>query len=297
MGSRLVDRLVADGYEVLGVARRPLSQRPGLTEHLVSDLNGCQWDRLLGEGDVVFHLAAMAHAGTRESENRYHEVNVQVTSALGEAARRAKVCRFVFTSSVKVMGESSVRPFQESDAPAPEDAYGKTKLEAERAIAASGVSYSILRPPLVYGPGVRANFLRLLQAIDRGIPLPLGSIQNRRSFVFIDNLVEALMHSAVAEAAENQIRFVSDGEDLSTPDLIRRLARAMAMNAKLVPVPISLLRLVGVVTGKTEALDRLLGSLQVDSARLRASGWRPKVSVEEGLRRTVEWYQRSGVSS
>ena len=293
VGSRLVDRLVADGHEVLGVARRPLSPRPGLTVHLLPELRGFQWEGLLGSGDVVFHLAAFAHADARESEDRYHEVNVQVTSALLEAARRAKVSRFVFTSSVKVMGESSVRPFHEADPPCPEDAYGRTKLAAERAIAASGVSFSILRPPLVYGPRVRANFLRLLRAIDRGVPLPLGSVRNCRSFVYVDNLVEALMHAAVAEATENQTMFVSDGEDLSTPDLIRGLARAMAMKARLVPVPIFLLRLAGVLGGKTEALDRLLGSLQVDPAKLLASGWRPSVSVEEGLERTSEWYEAS----
>jgi UDP-glucose 4-epimerase len=220
----------------------------------------------------------------------FRRTNVEGTLNLARQAAAAGVRRFVFVSSIKVNGEVGMH--SESDPPAPIDAYGVSKLEAENGLreiaAATGLGLVVIRPPLVYGPGSKANFQALVRAIWRGIPLPLGAIENRRSLVARDNLVDFIMTCIDHPAARGETFFVSDGEDMSTTTLIRRIALAMKRPARLIPVPASVLWAAATLTGKRDVAQRLLGSLQLDIAKARrVLEWTPPVTVDEGLRRAV----------
>ena len=225
-------------------------------------------------------------------------VNCAGTLELAKAAQRAGVRRFVFVSSIKVNGESTNGlPFTVNDTPQPQDAYGTTKREAEDVLRQIGADTSmeivILRPPLVYGPGVKGNFLRLLQAIARGMPLPLASIHNRRSLVYIGNLVDAIITCMDAPAAAGKTFLVSDGEDVSTPALIRKLAAALGRSPRLLPCPPALLHFGAALLGKRAAMMRLTGSLTVDASALRQElGWQPRYSLDQGLTATAQWYHQ-----
>lgn len=255
------------------------------------------WNRALQDVDAVLHLAARAHRIDEPSENEalYYSVNAEGTGHLAQAAVRSGVERFVYLSSVKVNGEASgYRPFASSDRPQPADAYGRSKWIGERllmeAAAGSRMVAQIVRSPLVYGPGVHANFLRLLHWVDSQRPLPLKSIHNARSLVSLWNLCDLLM-TLVSRPAASGIWMVSDGEDLSTPELINRLAKAMHRKAWLFPCPPWLLRWVGALTGNRAQIARLCGSLVVDMTATRETvGWSPPLTVDLGLKRTVEWY-------
>lgn len=257
------------------------------------------WAPMVASCDTVIHLAGRVHQ-VRESLAdplaTYRRVNVAATVELAAAAAAAGVKRLIFVSTVKVNGDwTRGRPFQSDDVPRPGDAYAQSKWEAEQALAAQGLSTGmeivIVRPPLVYGPRVQANFLRLMQLVRSGMPLPLGSVHNARSLVALDNLVDFLLLCVTAPTAAGKTFLVSDQHDLSTPDLIRLIAQAMQRPARLLPVPPFLLAAVARLAGRTGAAERLLGSLQVDSSPAsRLLGWRPKVSVEEGIRRTVNYY-------
>lgn len=201
----------------------------------------------------------------------------------------------MYLSSIKVNGERTALgvPFSFSDTPAPEDAYGTSKWEAEQALwdisARTGLEVVVVRPPLVYGPGVKGNLARLLKLVRSGLPLPLGAVQNKRSLIGLNNLVDLLIRCVDHPAAAGRTFLVADGEDLSTPDLLRHMAAAMGRSARLVPVPVPLLRLAGSALGKRAEIDRLVGSLQIDSSHTRrVLGWTPPVSVEEGIRRMVQ---------
>ena len=241
---------------------------------------------------AIIHLAGYAHG--RGSEERIQKVNVCGTKALAEEAVRCGVKRFIFLSTIKVNGEATHYgcPFTPSDLPAPQDPYGISKHEAEvglREIArTTGMQVVIIRPTLVYGKGARGNFKSLIKLVARGLPLPLGSIHNLRSFVGIDNLVDFIVTCLEHPAAANETFMVSDGEDLSTPDLTRRMAHAMNRPARLLPVPVWALKAGALLLGKSDAVQRLCGNLQVDISKARSLlGWVPPVSVEEGLRRAV----------
>ncbi len=252
---------------------------------------------------AVIHLAGRAHV-MRETaadvDGAFRRANVEATHQLAAQAAAAGVRRFVFLSSVKVNGErTGDRPFTEADAPAPEDAYGRSKQAAEQALhgiaAATGLEVAIIRPPLVYGPGVKANFLRLLRLVERGMPLPLASVRNRRSLVGVSNLCDLIVRCLAHPAAAGETFLVSDQQDLSTPELIRAIAAAMGRPARLVPFPVAALRLAGRLAGQGDAVERLVGSLQVDSTKAtRLLGWTPPVFIEEGLRRTAAWYRGRG---
>ncbi len=257
------------------------------------------WRAALQGIDCVVHLAARTHVLQEDAADplaAYRRVNVEATRHLAQQAAAAGVRRFVFLSSIKVNGESTNEyPFTANDAPQPLDAYGITKHEAEDVLrrigADTGMEIVILRPPLVYGPGVKGNFLRLLRAIARGMPLPLASIHNRRSLVYIGNLVDAIITCMDAPAAAGKTFLVSDGEDVSTPDLIRKLATAMGRTPRLLPCPVALLKFGAAVLGKRAEVLRLTGSLTVDSSRIRAElGWQPPFSVAQGLVETGRWY-------
>lgn len=258
-----------------------------------------QWHAALDGVEVVVHLAARAHVmhvAVGDSIEDYRRVNVQGTRRLALEAASAGVRRIVFLSSVKVNGETTGVPFSEQDMPHPMDAYGISKWEAEQVLKQiaqeKSFEWVILRPPLVYGPGVRANFLRLMRAVDRGMPLPLGALENRRSLLYLGNLIDAIMVSLSHPRAANQVFLLSDGEDISTPDLVRRLAAVLHVRPRLLSTPPSLLRLAGWVTGRMASTERLTRSLQVDSSRIReVLGWTPPFSLDQGLEKTVDWYR------
>ncbi|MGK5050954.1 UDP-glucose 4-epimerase family protein [Janthinobacterium sp. RB2P8] len=255
------------------------------------------WSTALDGCDVVVHLAARVHVMADRSGDplaAFRAVNVDATLNLARQAVRHGVRRFVYVSSIKVNGEGTHgKPFTYQDVPAPSDPYGISKLEAERGLQAlaqeTGLELVIVRPPLVYGPGVRANFLRLMQLLKWGIPLPLGAVHNRRSMVGLDNLVDLLSLCCRHPRAAGEIFLVSDGHDMSVTELLRSLSSAMGKKpVPLFPMPAGLLTGIASVLGKSAAASRLLGSLQVDVAHTRTTlDWVPPVSVDEGIRKTV----------
>jgi len=249
--------------------------------------------------DVVVHLAARVHVMDETIHDplaAFRDVNVDGTLNLARQAALAGVKRFVFLSSIKVNGEAtqSGRSYSAHDVPAPKDAYGISKAEAEAGLRLlsleTGMEVVIIRPPLVYGPGVKGNFLSLLRWVDRGLPLPLGlATTNRRSLVGLDNLVDLILSCVDHPKAANQTLLVSDGEDLSTADLLCRIGKALNRPARLIPVPVSILIIASRLLGKSSISQRLLGSLQVDIRKTcTLLNWKPPVSVDEGLRRAAQ---------
>lgn len=293
VGSALVSRLHHDEAWSVRAATRAAAALP-VDAVTIDGIDGTtDWSRALAGIDVVVHLANRAHVPhdiSSDSLADYRRVNVDGTLRLAEQAAAAGIRRFVFVSSVKVNGEQGV--FLESDPPAPRDAYGVSKMEAERALqylgSRSGLGVVIVRPPLVYGPGVKANFAALVNVVSRGIPLPLGAIRNRRSLVALDNLVDFLCTCVSSPAATGETFFVSDGHDLSTPDIVRQIASALDRPARLLSVPPMLVASAGALLGRRGAAARLLGSLQVDISKARRLlGWTPPVSVPDAFRRAV----------
>jgi nucleoside-diphosphate-sugar epimerase len=232
----------------------------------------------------------------------FRRVNSVWTEKLARVAASIGVRRFVYLSSIKVNGEQTVAPFTEQDPPKPQDRYGLSKWEAEQALAhissQTGLETVIVRSPLVYGPEVGGNFLQLLNILRWRIPFPLASIRNRRSLVYRGNLVDALTRCVHDQRAAGQTYLVSDGEDFSTPELIRRLGKAMGMKVCLWPFPTQVLRWMGQVSGKRGVVDRLVGSLQVDSSKIRQElDWRPPFPVDVGLAETVAWFRSPAAGS
>jgi UDP-glucose 4-epimerase len=296
VGRTLCQVLVEKGFHVRGAVRRPGSSLLH-DQVVVGDIGSTtQWGEALRDIDAVVHAAARAHIMNAKPSDLdlYYETNARGTARLAEAAAKAGVKRFLYVSSIKVNGEE--RPlgaYLASDTPNPQDPYGKSKLEGEKALlaAAGSLQVAIVRPPLVYGPGVRANFLRLMRWVDKEYPLPLGCVNNRRSLVSVWNLCDLFVHLLSHPLPNNRAWLVSDGEDLSTPDLIRKLALAMGRRARLLPVPEGVLQFAGMLTGKSAEVSRLRGSLAVDiSATRQDLGWSPPVSMDAALLRTVQWY-------
>ena len=256
------------------------------------------WSSALTNQQVVIHAAARAHIMKDEVADplaEYRRVNVGGTLNLARQAATAGVKRFIFISSIKVNGELTPagRPFVAEDTPAPEDAYGISKYEAEKGLqelaTETGMEVVIIRPPLVYGPGVKGNFASMIKLVAEGLPLPLGLIHNQRSLVALDNLVDLIITCMDHPAAANQVFLAGDGQDLSTSELLRSVARGMNKPSRLIPVPVSLLMLGATLLGKRAIARRLLGSLQVDISKARTLlGWEPPISVEEGLHRCFE---------
>lgn len=262
------------------------------------------WSAALPGIDVVVHAAARVHVMSEVAGDpleAFRKVNVQGTLALATQAAAHGVRRFVFLSSIKVNGESSPpgRPFKADDVPSPIDAYGQSKLEAEQALfelgSSTGMEIVVIRPVLVYGPGVKANFRSMMRWLDRGVPLPLGAVHNQRSLVCLDNLVDLIDVCTRHPEAAGQVFLVSDGHDLSTTQLLVRLGQALGRRAWLLPVPASWLALAGRLTGKAAVLQRLLGSLQVDINKNRQLlGWEPPVSAEVALAMTAAGFKEYG---
>lgn len=315
LGAHVVRHWHATGRRVRGLYRRPPA--PGVPGEVVvvPDLLDSHALRTALEGaDTVLHLAARVHV-TRETATdplaEFRQVNVEGTRQVLQAAVRAGARHFVLASSVKAMGEVSTEPWTEETVPHPVDPYGISKLEAEdvvqRLASTERMRASILRLPLVYGPGVGANMLRLLDAVHRGTPLPLGGLRNRRSLVFVGNVLAAIEAVLRAESAGGQVFLVSDRQDVSTPELVRLVAAAMGRPARLIPVPEVMLRGIGWagdLLGKvlpvpidSEVVQRLTGSLALDTRKLvSVTGYRPPYTPEEGMSATARWYLEQRLS-
>jgi nucleoside-diphosphate-sugar epimerase len=304
IGKALCQTLTCAGYAVTGVVRAADRIDASAPYHfaVIGEIDGTtNWFECMAQVDVIVHLAAQVQVAQRNASQclaTMRMVNFEGTENLARQAAAAGVKRLVYVSTVKINGEQTYgRPFKPEDAPSPRDPYAISKFEAEQALlrvaSETALQPIIIRPPLVYGPGVKGNFLSLIRWIDKGLPLPLARIDNRRSLIALDNLIDILMRCIHHPAVSGEIFLVSDGEDLSTPELIRRIAGALRRPARLWPVPMTLLRLAAQAIGKRQGFDRLCGSLQVDSSRARTVlGWRPPVPVNQALSRTVEWYQR-----
>jgi nucleoside-diphosphate-sugar epimerase len=299
IGRSLCDVLAASGRRVRRAVRMPV---PGLPDAVpVGDIGpDTDWRTTLEGVSGVVHLAARTHVlreTATDSLAEYREINVSGTERLARSAAAVGVRRLVFVSSVKVNGErTKERPFTEDGAPRPEDNYGISKWEAEQALsriaAATGLEVVVLRPPLVYGPGVKGNFLRLMNLVARGVPLPLGAVDNRRSFIYTGNLAGAIVKALDAPLAAGRTYLVSDGEDASTPDLVRGLARALGVKPRLLSLPLAALGLGATLAGKRVEFARLTGSLQADSSRIRRElDWQPPFALAQGLELTAKWYQ------
>nr|WP_250646599.1 SDR family oxidoreductase [Pseudomonas oligotrophica] len=277
-------------------AVRSLSIIPAKNEILVEGLRGdTNWTRALKGQQVVIHLAARAHVAKdgMVDQHEYSQVNVAGTVSLARQAVAAGVKRFIFLSSIGVNGNLNSRPFTAADQANPAEPYAQSKWEAEQELwemqRGTGMEIVIIRPPLVYGPGAPGNFGSLVRWIEKGLPLPLGAIHNKRSLVGIDNLIDLIIRCIDHPAAANQVFLAGDGEDLSTTELLRGVGRAMGKPARLIPVPAGLLQLGATVLGKKAMAQRLLGSLQVDiSKTCELLDWKPPYTVEGGLRRCFE---------
>jgi nucleoside-diphosphate-sugar epimerase len=303
VGHALLNRLKELDWPAVGVSRTNSSIegiRFGPSLGIDSD-----WRSLLNGKNIVVHTAARVHVmheSVADALTAFREINVEGTLRLARQASEAGVQRFIFISSIKVNGEATSPgvPFTADDSPNPVDPYGISKAEAEAALlrlaAETGLEVVIIRPPLVYGPGVRANFLMMMYWLKRGIPLPMGAIQhNCRTLVGLDNLIDLIVTCIEHPAAANQVFLAGDGMDVSTTDLLHRLAGAMGIPARLIPVPVWMLETGATLLGKRMAAQRLCGNLQVDISKARELlGWEPRVSLDEGMKQTAAWYRGLG---
>ncbi|MCP4372399.1 MAG: SDR family oxidoreductase [Deltaproteobacteria bacterium] len=300
IGNALCAKILAKGWHVRGTFRSEsdVNRLPGGVEavSIASIDSDTKWDDALAGIDTVVHLAARVHVMDDSSSDpltEYRKVNVEGTKCLAVAAANAGVKRFIFISSIKVNGEGRAAPYREDEEPAPQDPYGVSKWEAEQELHKISVKTVmetvILRPPLVYGPRVKANFMRLVSLVKFGIPLPFGCIKNRRSLIYIGNLIDAIRICMTNPNATGKTYLVSDGEDVSTPELIRRIGAASGRRALLLPVPVWIMRMAGKITGKYDEVERLVGSLTLDISKIcKELEWKPPYAMKHGLRETAK---------
>ena len=295
IGKSLSSRLEACGHDVIRAVRKKTHSQETPVGNIGAETD---WLEKLHDVECVIHCAARVHVMKElhaEALAAYRSVNLEGTRRLAEQAAQAGVRRFIYLSTIKVNGESTLpgKPFLSSDAASPQDSYALSKREAEKTLfeisKQTGLEAVIVRPPLVYGPGVKGNFASLVSLVRKGVPLPLATIDNKRSLVGLDNLVDLLVRCIDHPQAAGRVFLVSDGQDLSTTELIRSLAESMRKKTLLIPVPKKILLLLGKITGRLAQVQRLVGSLQVDITNTRELlDWTPPVSVFEGLKRTVE---------
>ena len=301
IGRALVDDLVAAGYDVLGIVRRETELGANVETRLVSDAaEAAEHHGLLENVNAVIHLAARVHQTEEFGDEfiaRYVEDNATATQRLAIAAAKAGVDRLIFISSVKVHNDNGNWPCTEDNPTSPEDAYGISKLRAEQALsqvrAETGLATVVLRPPLVYGPGVKANFATLLWLADSPLPLPLGGIdKNRRSYLYLGNLLSAIRKALTETAAVGRTYLVSDGEDVSTTTLVARLRSTFGRNRRLIPVPVKILSAGASIFGRQEIVSPLTGSRRIDDSRIRRElNWQPTYSLDQGLAATAAWFR------
>lgn len=304
VGKALCTRLVAHGLDVVGTVRNlPGTPVPGANYRIVAEMGtSTDWHDALAGVQAVIHCAARVHVMHDHAQDpltEFRYVNTLGTETLARAAAHCGIKRLVFLSSIKVNGESAPpdAPFDQTSPAKPQDPYAISKWEAEQALtrvaAETDLEVVVLRCPLVYGPGgVKGNFLRLLQAVDRGIPLPFSLARNRRSLIYLDNLTGAITACLTHPAAARKTYLVSDGEDVSTAELITYIAQALGKSSRLWPCPLGLIKLAGMMTGKSDEIARLLGSLCIDSSRIRNElGWVPPYTLTQGLVETARWFR------
>lgn len=331
VGSAVCTKLISDDLHVRGALRTESSVNResvmvnGMESLVVGDIDAhTEWSTALDGIEAVVHLAARVHIMDDSAEDpltAFREVNVAGTRRLAEEAAKAGVKRFVFVSSIKVNGEateatsspvngeSTASPvngesvivnctaFSECDTPAPQDPYGVSKMEAEQVLrkieAETGMEVVILRPPLLYGPGVKANFLKLIQLADKGIPLPLGGIKNKRSLLSLTNFADLISRCVTDPRAAGETFTVCDGDDVSSAELVRRIAQALDKKPRLLPIPEGWMRLAGKLTGKSAQVDRLCGSLVIDSSHVcKTLDWQPPCTMQAELARVAAWYRK-----
>jgi nucleoside-diphosphate-sugar epimerase len=303
VGRALCRALVHGGHSVTGLVRQTGGCESGVQEwvDVDKDFSGLAstWPQA-SRPECVVHLAARVHVlndGAVDPDAAFQATNVEGALRVAEAAFHNGARRFVFVSSIKAVAEVDPgRPLREDDQAAPQDAYGRSKYLAEQALLHygqdTGLDVVIVRPPLVYGPEVRANFLRLLDAVWKGVPLPLALVRARRSLVYVDNLADALARCATDPRAAHQCFHVADGDDPTVAGLARSLGTHLQKPARLLPLPVSWLRVAGQLTHHSSQVERLIGSLQVDTSRIRAVlGWEPPHSLDDGLAATASWYR------
>ncbi|MEA1988251.1 MAG: SDR family oxidoreductase [Pseudomonadota bacterium] len=303
VGAALLNRLTTDEVEVSALVRNELAVFPDCVKRVVADLSNLSDmdSSFLNKVDVVVHTAARVHMMQDDSTDplsEFRKVNRDATLTLGRLAAESGVKRFVFISSIKVNGEMTRpgHPFTPEDQHVPDDPYGLSKYEAEQGLLElakeTGMEVVIIRPPLVYGPGVRANFASMMKWVYKGVPLPFGAVHNQRSLVALENLVSFIIHCADYQKtpqAANQVFLISDGEDVSTTQLLRKVAKALKKQAWLVPVPVGLMTFAAKLIGRGGVANRLFGSLQVDSSKARdLLGWKPVITVDGQLKKTAK---------
>jgi nucleoside-diphosphate-sugar epimerase len=307
VGKTLCKTLYEKGYSVTGTFRsiEQINEFKKKIKCVVIDeigQNTC-WNNVLAGINVVIHLASIVHKKQKTSLNfakEYYKTNTKGTEVLAEASVRAGVRRLIYLSTIKVNGEHTIaKPFNEESSVSPQGSYAESKRDAEIALerfsGRNGFEIVILRPPLVYGPWVKSNFLHLLKIVDQGIPLPLASVKNRRSLIYLGNLIDAIMTCVKHPRAAGNTYFVSDGDDVSTPELIRRIGYALEKPVRLFPFPLFGLKMAGRFSGKMVEIDRLIGSLMADSSKIqRELDWHAPYSMCHGLKETAKWYKKMG---
>ncbi len=302
IGTAVCHRILNEGFSVVGTCRNYNNKnhlsRVSLFE--IGDIDvKTSWEAALKGADAVVHTAARTHVVNETAIDPlaiYRQVNLHGTANLARQAAESGVKRFIFLSSVKVNGEASPIAYTESDEPSPKDAYGISKMEAEQVLAeiadGTGMSVFILRPPLVYGPNVKANFLKLIRLVDRGMPLPLGSVDNQRSLIYVGNLADAIVRCIRHTETTSKTYLVRDGVDVATPELIRMIASALGKPARLFKISPKLLRAITRLAGRERDADRLIESLTVDDTKIRQElNWEPPFKIEYGLKETIAWYK------
>lgn len=303
VGRAVQARLLVDGLHRLRCAQRkaPVAPLAGVEYCLAPSLEAeADWSQALADVDAVIHCAARVHVMHEQAADplaEFRRANVEGTLRLAQQAVAAGVRRFVFVSSIKVNGEQTLpgQAYRADDVSDATDPYGISKREAEDELLAlaaeTGLEVVIVRPPLIYGPGVKANFLSMMRWLQRGVPLPFGAIGNRRSLVALDNLVDLLVVCLTHPAASGQRFLVCDGEDLSTTELLRRLSTALGRTARLLPVPQALIEWAAILLGRRQLNQRLCGSLQINMDKTRERlGWAPPLSVDQALAKTAAHY-------
>ncbi|CAG7856734.1 UDP-glucose 4-epimerase [biofilm metagenome] len=302
IGRALAVELIQQGFKVVCAVRSDF-QLPGAQTVIIPDLElPIFWPKYLAGVDCVIHTAARVHKTDGDAvgaEEAYYKANILATLNLAQAAADNNVKRLIFLSTAKVNGEITKPgiPFCEGDAPNPQDRYGISKYQAEEGLLAiarqTDMEVVIIRPPLVYGPGVKANFARMINTLQRQLPLPFGSINNKRSFLYIGNLVNFIVLCINHPKAANQVFLVSDGCDVSTPELLINCAAALGIKARLLSIPQSFLKICATLLGKSEQAQRLCGSLQVDiNKSCQVLGWKPPVSMAVGLKATADYFKQ-----